>query len=294
MIYFMLLLTVVNMKFILEMLYLYIISRVFNIRDSKVELDVFKTVPHNIYIVTEDGVSIGAYLLRPDAIDQTTKFVVYLHGVGSSRNCTTRYATYETLVRMGYCILVLDYRGFADSEGAFTLRGSILDTKAGFKYLIDRFGARDIVLVGHSLGTGVAAEYFRYVIENDLVGYRPRKLVLLAPFTTFPDACSEHPYWAIGSLFLGFAVRRLKRDFEFNTLINLGYIDHEDVIIYHGINDPVVPVLHTIKIRETYSNVFVELTKHDHVNIIHDTSTWHKLHSMLSSKRDEDAADMAA
>jgi acetyl esterase/lipase len=281
MIYFIVTLTVVNMNFIIRMLYLYIVSRIFNIRGSQVELDIFKTVPHNLYIRTDDNCKIGAYLLRPAEINEETRFAVYLHGVGSSRNCTTRYATYDVLVEKGYCLLIIDYRGFADSEGAFTLHGSVLDTKAGFRYLMNEFNARDIILIGHSLGTGVATEYTRYVMENNLTSYKPHKLVLLSPFTSLPDACNDHPYWGWGSFFLGSIARRFKEEFEFNTLANLGHINLEDVLIYHGFKDPVISFVHTLKIREKYG-VFVEITDNDHVNIIHDKRTWHKIDVRIS------------
>lgn len=56
-------------------------------------------------------------------------------------------------------MLAIDYRGYADSEGIPSEEGLALDGRAAWDWAIAN-GARpdNIVLVGQSLGTGVAAK----------------------------------------------------------------------------------------------------------------------------------------
>lgn len=56
-------------------------------------------------------------------------------------------------------VLAIDYRGFGDSEGYPTEPGLCMDAQAAWDWLIHS-GAepKDIVILGHSLGTGPAAK----------------------------------------------------------------------------------------------------------------------------------------
>ena len=66
---------------------------------------------------------------------------------------------HTTLVseRLGLHALVLEYRGFADSEGTPTEEGVYADARAATRWLRDRGVTPCKLLIwGHSLGTGVA------------------------------------------------------------------------------------------------------------------------------------------
>lgn len=56
-------------------------------------------------------------------------------------------------------ILAIDYRGFAESTGYPTERGAIDDALSAIRWLIDQ-GAKpeDILVIGHSLGAGIATQ----------------------------------------------------------------------------------------------------------------------------------------
>lgn len=56
-------------------------------------------------------------------------------------------------------VLTLDYRGFGDSTGTPTEKGLILDARAAFDYIATSGSkGRQIILAGHSLGTGVISQ----------------------------------------------------------------------------------------------------------------------------------------
>jgi abhydrolase domain-containing protein 12 len=83
-------------------------------------------------------------------------------------------------------VLAIDYRGFADSEGTPSEHGLGLDARAAWDFLHHDYGvqAADIAIVGHSLGTAVAA---RLASELSTEGAHPRGVALLAPFSSIRE-----------------------------------------------------------------------------------------------------------
>jgi abhydrolase domain-containing protein 12 len=106
-----------------------------------------------------------------------------LHGNAGSRAAPFRIAHYSGFTsRIGANVLAIDYRGFGDSTGYPSEDGLARDAQAAWEWLLAR-GAKpqDILIVGHSMGTGVAA---RLASELGHEGVTPRGLVLLAPFSS--------------------------------------------------------------------------------------------------------------
>ena len=86
--------------------------------------------------------------------------VLYLHGNAATRAVPTRVHIYSTFSsRMQVNVLAIDYRGFAESTGYPTERGTVDDAFSALKWLIGQ-GAKpeDILVVGHSLGAGIATQ----------------------------------------------------------------------------------------------------------------------------------------
>lgn len=86
--------------------------------------------------------------------------VLYLHGNAATRAVPTRVHIYSTFSsRMRANVLAIDYRGFAESTGYPTERGTVEDALSAIKWLVGQ-GAKpeDILIVGHSLGAGIATQ----------------------------------------------------------------------------------------------------------------------------------------
>lgn len=97
--------------------------------------------------------------LIQDAL-KTHPTVLYLHGNAATRAVPTRVQTYSAFSsRMRVNVLTIDYRGFAESTGYPTERGTINDGLSAIKWLVSQ-GARpeDILVIGHSLGSGIATQ----------------------------------------------------------------------------------------------------------------------------------------
>ena len=163
----------------------------------------------NLRIHTADNVTVGAwfvfsdsyYLSRVVAPDgsgpvdhhhqeglisaavRTRPTVLFFHGNAGTRAAPLRIAHYSGFTsRVGTNVLAIDYRGFGDSTGRPSADGLARDARAAWAWLIDAGAApSDILIVGHSLGTAVAA---RLGAELGREGVPCRGLVLLAPFSS--------------------------------------------------------------------------------------------------------------
>lgn len=64
-------------------------------------------------------------------------------------------------------MLVIDYRGFGDSESYPSELGLNLDARTSWDWLVEK-GAdpKDIIIVGQSLGTGVATKLTSQLAEE--------------------------------------------------------------------------------------------------------------------------------
>ena len=97
--------------------------------------------------------------LIPVALE-TYPTVLYLHGNAATRAVSTRVHIYSTFSsRMQVNVLAIDYRGFAESTGYPTERGTVEDALSAIKWLVGH-GAKpeNILVVGHSLGAGIATQ----------------------------------------------------------------------------------------------------------------------------------------
>ncbi len=123
----------------------------------------------------------------------------------------------------GVGVLDVAYRGYSGSSGAPTEAGLHLDAEAAYAWLAARTPSEQIVIAGHSLGTGVAVR---------LAAQRPaRALVLESPFTSAMAVAARMLPWAPVSL--------LMQD-RFRSDQWIGKV-HVPVLIVHGDHDGVIP-----------------------------------------------------
>ncbi|KAI0293840.1 Alpha/Beta hydrolase protein [Multifurca ochricompacta] len=117
--------------------------------------------------------------------------ILFLHGTTGTRVVRIRVQHYQAFAtRLRANVLAPDYRGFADSTGTPSEAGLTLDTRAAWDWLRARGASPESVLVvGNSLGTGVAVQFASALEEfgrteaEEAVRERPRGVVLLSPFS---------------------------------------------------------------------------------------------------------------
>ncbi|MBS0263668.1 MAG: alpha/beta hydrolase [Planctomycetes bacterium] len=123
-------------------------------------------------------------------------------------------------------VFSFDYRGYGKSDGTPDEAGVLADTRAARKWLAQRahVAEHDILLVGHSLGSGAMVE----LAATD----GARGLILLNAFTSLPEVAGHHwPLVPTGLLMQ-------------NRLDSLARIDRYQgpLLQVHGDRDRVVPL----------------------------------------------------
>ncbi len=152
--------------------------------------------------------------------------IVLLHGNGGQASSQLRPA--RKWHDRGYGVLVVEYPGYGPLH---ELEPSEAALRASAAAALDQLEARHgvgpkrLVLVGRSLGTGVATALA-------VSGYGGA-VVLVSPFTSIPAAAASRYPWAIG-------VETLVRD-RFDNLVRAGRVS-QPTLVAHGDRDAMVPV----------------------------------------------------
>ncbi len=134
-----------------------------------------------VALETEDGLILDAWWLpreRPRAS------LLFLHG--NAGNISHRLDSLAQFHRLGFSVLILDYRGYGRSEGRPSEAGLARDARAGWRWLREEAGSapEEIVLFGRSLGAAVAAELAE---AREAEGERPAAVILESPFRSVPE-----------------------------------------------------------------------------------------------------------
>jgi hypothetical protein len=99
---------------------------------------------------TDDGEKIVAWYAAPS--DANRPLILYFHGQGGIRK-----GHFSQLVSHGYGLLAIAYRGYHGSTGSPTEEGVMRDAEAAYAEAARlHYGPERIVVMGESLGTGVA------------------------------------------------------------------------------------------------------------------------------------------
>jgi fermentation-respiration switch protein FrsA (DUF1100 family) len=166
---------------------------------------------------TADGLALTGALARAES--PGADFLVYFHGNGEAAAHNLSMAA--DLAAAGHDVLVAEYRGYGGMPGSPSEAGLYLDAEAAIAAL----GAdkSKLVLVGRSLGTGVAVEMAKR-------GHA-REVVLISPYTSMVD---------LARLMVGAFAPAVIFD-RFDSASKIGALDLPITVI-HGTRDDVVPL----------------------------------------------------
>ncbi|KAK5669546.1 hypothetical protein QVD99_003937 [Batrachochytrium dendrobatidis] len=188
----------------------------------------------NVSIKTSDGLTLGGWHILPrkatanptpgqavpDDSDQRAdqllksaeRVYLYFHGNAGNRATFHRNDFYKMMSSLSVDshVLAIDYRGFGDSSSAVpTEKGLALDSLAAYEWLVARGVAHTkIVLVGHSLGTGVATDLAYYLTNLtkspslQLFG----GLILVSGYVSICDAAIGYPMLPLLKPFHGYHI----------------------------------------------------------------------------------------
>jgi dipeptidyl aminopeptidase/acylaminoacyl peptidase len=116
--------------------------------------DVAQANQQNIVLKSTDGKNIHHFLIKPQTNAKATIFV--FHGSGSKVSNWTKLL--KPLVKDGYQIFLMEYRGFGNSEGEASHENVAADANRAFLYLIGREDVKNkpLVILGQSYGGQLA------------------------------------------------------------------------------------------------------------------------------------------
>jgi fermentation-respiration switch protein FrsA (DUF1100 family) len=176
----------------------------------------------DVSIRTSDGVMLHGWFLPGDS----DRVLLFFHG--NAGNISHRLESIRQFLQLGLSVLIIDYRGYGQSEGRTTEQGIYRDAEAAWQYLAEANATPKgrIVLFGRSMGASAAA----YLAAR----YRPLALVVESSFTSVPDIAGEYYPWL--------PVRWLSR-LRHSTKDFVRQADCP-VLVIHSKDDEIVPFRH--------------------------------------------------
>ena len=149
--------------------------------------------------------------------------VLFCHG--NAGNISHRLDSIRQFHGLGLSVLIFDYRGYGQSTGRPTEKGTYRDVDAAWDYLVEQRGIppEQIILFGRSLGASITADL---ATRQTAAG-----VILESAFTSVPDVAAQLYAWL--------PVRWLSR-YQYDTRKKLADI-HSPVLIVHSRDDEIIP-----------------------------------------------------
>ena len=170
-----------------------------------------------INIKTDDGTILNGLLFKSDS---SKGLIFYLHGNAGSLSSWGESA--KTFTDLKYDVFMLDYRGYGKSNGDISGQQQLFsDVQTVYEQLMKKYSENKIIILGYSMGTGLAA---KLAADNS-----PKLLILQAPYFSLVDLM-KHTFPVIPTFIL-------KYKFETNIYIKNC---HMPIVIFHGNKDEVI------------------------------------------------------
>nr|WP_144276997.1 alpha/beta hydrolase [Pseudomonas resinovorans] len=200
----------------------------------------------DISLVAADGTHLHAWWLPAKPGVEVKGTVLHLHGNGG--NVATHLGGSWWLPAQGYQVLLLDYRGYGHSEGSPSLPALYQDIDAAFAWLdqAPEVQGKPVVLLGQSIGGALAVHY---LAERPERRARLKALVL----DGVPASYREVARYSLGNVWLTWPLQVplswLIPDGE-SAIRGIGALEGLPMLIYHSIDDPVVPLSNGVRLYQ--------------------------------------------
>ncbi len=183
----------------------------------------------DVWFGAGDGIRLNGWFF-PANTNSPRRDLAVLFCHGNAGNIGNRLEMCEVLLSTGANLFIFDYRGYGQSHGRPTESGTYVDAEAAYDWLRTKgFSGTNIVVMGESLGGGVATE----LCLNRQTG----GLILQSTFTSIPDLGVE--------IFPWLPVRWLGR-VKYETCRKLPRL-HVPVLVMHSRTDGLIGYHHAEK-----------------------------------------------
>jgi uncharacterized protein len=182
------------------------------------------------------------------APSKTGQVILMFHGLGSNRDHFMEHA--DAYMDSGYGLMSIDFRNSGNSDGDVTSMGyyEINEARAAYDFLLAQEDVQQIVLMGHSMGAGIASQLMQ---EVDADG-----LVMIATFADFYSIVRAgvvlrgFPPSPITEILVTMAGTLGQADwYSLRPIDNLASID-KPMLLLHGTDDLTIPIDNAYRIVE--------------------------------------------
>ncbi len=206
----------------------------------------FKNKFEELFIKSSDGKLLNGLLFK---IEQPKGLIFYLHGnIGSLDSWGEVPKNY---INLGYDIFIYDYRSYGKSEGQIKSQQQLFDdNQILYNEMKKIYSENSITILGHSLGSGMAA---KLASEN-----QPKSLILITPYYSMSNMVkSLYPYLPV------FLLKYKLETYKFLKKCKM------PVIIFHGDKDDLVPYDHSVRLMDVLKSDdrLITLKNQDHYRI---------------------------
>lgn len=220
----------------------------------------FQETFDELKINVTEGVDLSGLLFYAD---KPKGVVLYLHGNAGAISDWGKRA--HLFLDNNYDVLFVDYRGYGKSQGVYSKNNQLYnDVQKVYDFVKSRYKEEDIVVLGFSLGSGLAA----YLASEN----KPKKLILNAPYYSWKTLVAEEIAPPIPKYLIKYDIATYQ------------FMDNVEcpVQIFHGSRDYLIePETNSVKLRDLYPNkiklTFIEDASH---NNIHITKEYYELLKM--------------
>lgn len=165
--------------------------------------------------------------------------ILVLHG--NAQNLSTHVNGVLWLVKEGFNIFIIDYRGYGWSGGEPSLDGAHLDAAAALEKLmgLPETDPDRVFVLGQSLGGSIAA----YTVVHSPHKERIRALIIDSAFSAYRSIGREKlkDFWLTWPFQVPLSWTVTNR---YSAEAWIGAVSPVPVLILHGLDDPVVPTHH--------------------------------------------------
>lgn len=226
--------TILFLLYVLACTVLYFAQDRFIFNPEHIPEDYNYRMGRELEIPIEGELTMNCLLVSQEESAQSRGVIMYLHGNRGS----IRFGIYQIrhMRGYGYDIMIPDYRSYGKTEGQIKSEKQLYrDVQKAYDHLKKYYDESNIILVGYSLGTGMAS----YLAAHN----NPAQLILIAPFTSLTDIKNKY-LWFMPDLLLKYKLPVKK----FLDSVNC------PVTIVHGERDKIVDFRFSEVLSDKYSD----------------------------------------
>lgn len=188
-------------------------------------------------IKATDGKLLNGLLFKTES---PKGLIFYLHGNAGDLSSWGEVA--KTYTDLNYDVFIIDYRSYGKSEGQINGQNQMFeDNQTAYDELKKRYSEDKIIVLGYSIGTGLAS---KLASTNN-----PKLLILQAPYYNMTDMVKQK--FSIIPTFI------LKYKFDTNEYLKTCKMP---VVIFHGDEDEVIYYGSSLKLKEEFKKQVTLIT----------------------------------